>query len=324
MNHLSANLKIKKNLSSSYSNAVENFIDYGNSIKCRQGLAYESVEPLILRIECVSGDFLKGLSRFIVPRTGKLESRIKFSVLYSLRRILGLPEECLVYRYPFLKHYLPKSSGNENVRSVEYSRNSIPDYIQEENWFRHCVTMKGDKWTINQFERVAFLLSDPKSRETKRAMVDFGEGFKSRCVLNWLFQVRGNSMASFQNMRTNDLGMGFPNNIIDAYLGNFIFSQIAGVDSAYVQHYANYFQVYERDISNKNALQIVKENISRYRGFDSDDYFKLISRSRFLNELSDLLTKNRCNRPPESGVEGVVRHRRLMCRLKEFFDAKIS
>ena len=194
-----------------------------------------------------SKDVYTALAAVDLPRRGDARAHTTFSVLYSLRRILRYHDTVLYDRYPVLARFTPAIHDHYYARSISYLREGVPADMVNEPWVTKFDTPSGLRYSIDQFHRAAKLLCE--TPQSKRALVDFGEGFKARCVMTWLFVIRNGRMRIQQHMRRNDLVVGMLNNLIDARIAQAIFAAITGTGIGELRHQASLMQIYRRDVA---------------------------------------------------------------------------
>src|SRR5262249_31918715 len=71
-------------------------------VPCRQGIALESPHSFIAILPAANTVF-EALATVDLPRRGKSEQRVTFSILCALRRILGYHDTVLFDKYPVLE-----------------------------------------------------------------------------------------------------------------------------------------------------------------------------------------------------------------------------
>jgi len=234
-----------------YRTLVDQVLAEHDEIPCRQGLALESPHALSAIVPGAA-DPPAALATVDLPRRGDSRARTTFSVLHALRRILGYHESVLFDRYPILARYTPLEHQHYFPRSIAYLRESLPKSTLSEPWVTRVETASGPQYAVDQVLRAACLLAT--SPTTRRAFVDFGEGYKPRCMLSWLFLIRNGSIRLHQEMRSNDLVVGMPNDLIDGRTCQIVMAAITGTTIGELHHHASIIQIYRRDIAGVDTV----------------------------------------------------------------------
>lgn len=181
-----------------------------------------------------------------------MRAHTTFSILHAFHRILGYHETVLHDRYPILARYAPAVHKPYFARSIAYSRESLPENVVDEPWVKRVDSPSGPRYAVDQFLRAVCLLSD--SPTTRRALVDYGEGYRARCVLSWLFLNRNGRIRIHQNLRSNDLVVGMPNDLVDGRTGQIVLAAITGAGIGELHHHASIIQIYRRDIAGVDTV----------------------------------------------------------------------
>jgi hypothetical protein len=286
-------------------------------VNCRQGIAYESPRSLVVSFN-PARDFTEAIKSAILPRQGDIYQKIEFSILYSLRRILGYHDTVLFDKYPFLAKYGAPQFQTYYRRSIAYTLAELPTEEACQPWV-YTLDVDGKKfYAIDQIQRVVHLLSNPKTRHTKRALVDFGEGYKARCMKSWLFTIRQHRLNMFQHMRSNDLVAGMPNNLIDGRLTQAIMSAIVGYPIGFMQHQADLFMIFDPDIAGQNGLMILERLQSNYRDWTPSEVD--IDGIQIVQQIKQLLEEYRENEVA-SATDGMSRYLAIFDSLEKIFWA---
>ncbi|MCX6017365.1 MAG: thymidylate synthase [Chloroflexi bacterium] len=296
-----------------YSTLIDQVLADHVEIPCRQGLGLESPDALSAIIPGANS-VAAALATVDLPRRGDSRARTTFSILYSLRRILGYHETVLHDRYPILARYTPAVTTPHFARSISYFRESVPNDVIHEPWVTRADTSSGPRYSIDQFQRAVCLLS--ATPQTRRALIDFGEGFKARCVLSWLFLIRNGNMRIHQNLRSNDLVVGMPNDLIDARTGQIVLAAITGTTIGELHHHASLIQIYRRDIA---GIDTVAE-LSRM-DFSSTTLPAIEVRIRNTPIVAELesIAAPWLGRPLQDPSEGMRRWRTIMTSIEALF-----
>src|SRR6266699_4255441 len=120
-------------------------------IPCRQGLALESPHSLISLIPAADG-FFTALAAVDVPRRDPAGDRFTFSVLYSLRRILGYHDTVLFDKYPILQKYGDRTTEAFYSRAVSYTREQVPEDLRHEPWVYRINIEGQDSCAVDQLK----------------------------------------------------------------------------------------------------------------------------------------------------------------------------
>jgi hypothetical protein len=292
---------------------IENHIE----VPCRQGLAYEADRSLIA-IFPARTDIYPALAVVDVPRKDDSERRIQFSVMYSLRRLLGYHDTVLFDKYPALRNYWPSMSSPFYARSIFYNRINVPDEFRTEPWVEHVNIEGHQTYSVDQFRRAVYILTTPETRQSKRCLIDFGEGYKARCVMSWLFLIRNDEMQAYQHMRSNDVIVGMPNNLIDIRVGQLLMAAVTGSYIGRCQHYTSLLQIYKRDISGLDCVRVAQKLIREASHEDYSLTVQRISKVQIIQEL-DQITSPYIGRRPRTADEGFARYNGIMSKLEDLF-----
>ena len=291
--------------------------DY-QEIACRQGLAYESPHSFSAVIPSTDNNFSSMLASAHMPRRGNLPQRITFSILYSLRRLLGYHDTALVDKYPILAKYIPMITKPFYSRSTHYNRLDIPNELQGSAWIHKEKVFGSDTYFIDQFERAVFLLGEPENRLSKRALIDFGEGYKARCVLSWLFVNRNEKMRIYQSMRSNDLTVGLPNNLCDARLAQGIIAASVGSNIGEVHHQSMLMQIYKKDIAGVDCDDEMKKLLANAQSSTIAEIANQIKQIPIVEKINEILYPY-LGKPSNSGKDSIKQYHSIMNALELVF-----
>jgi hypothetical protein len=222
-------------------------------IECTQGLGFESPNSLV----AIIGPADSGIEAFAsvdLPRTGHADTMLTFSLLYSLRRILGYHETVLFDKYPILCKYVDRRVKPFYARSNSYLREEVPDALLCQPWVSKVMVTGHEMYAIDQIGRAVDVLANTKRRGSRTCLIDFGDGFKSRCIMSWLFTVRDGGVDAYNNVRSNDLLLGMPNDLIDVRLCQLIIAASTGMGIGHITHQASLIQVYKRDVAGRDHV----------------------------------------------------------------------
>lgn len=220
-------------------------------VPCRQGLSLESPDALSAIVPGADG-VAAALSGVDLPRRGEARARTTFSVLHAIRRVLGYPEAVLYERYPTLAKYAPSEGAPHLARTIVRSTEHVPDALADEPWVMRVDGPTGRHFLVDQFLRAACLLAH--SPTTRRALVEFGEAHRSRCLLHWLFLARAGGLRLSQSMRSNDLVVGMPNDLFDGRVAQIVMAAITGSSVGEMHHHAAIVQIYRKDVAGVDSV----------------------------------------------------------------------
>ena len=300
-----------------YWELFDTLLDENRLIPCQQGLGIESPHSLVIIIPEVN-DIFDAFVSVDLPRMENYDYRLTFSLLYSLRRIMGYHETVLFDKYPILQKYVSTRSGKFYSRVNSYLREEIPEHIRSKPWVKQ-IDLNGCKYfSIDQLARAVSILAEPDRSGSRTCLVDFGDGYKSRCVMSWLFIVRDGYINAYNHMRSNDLLIGLPNDLIDLRLCQIIVAACTGFSIGYLHHQASLFQVYKKDIAEVNQLKRLLEIRKLYIEDDDAKVIEKISRNRLFIDISNIL-QGYMNKPVSNGSESLGRYQEIMNKLNQIF-----
>lgn len=300
-----------------YWDLFDSLMNENRLIPCQQGLGFESPHSLVIIIPEVD-NILEAFSSVDLPRMVNYDKRLTFSLLYSLRRILGYHETVLFDKYPILRKYVSQRNKLFYSRSTSYLREEIPEYLKTKPWVKRIDINGCTYFGIDQIARAAWTLGEPDRQGSRTCLVDFGDGYKSRCVMSWLFIVRDGFVNAYNHMRSNDLLIGMPNDLIDLRLCQLVIVACTGLSIGYLHHQASLFQVYKKDIANTNQLERLLEIRQKYVEEDNSKVINKISRNRLFCDIVDVLQEY-MNRPTSNGEESLNRYHVIMQKFQQIF-----
>lgn len=238
---------LKGSASSWYHSVYEMVIKNGTLVSCRQGLGMELDSPVHIEIPSADGNFA-ALATAITQRRAPTRQRVGFSVAHGIQKFIGLPDSYLAKKYPIMLRYIRAEEETQQSRIGCYLRERLPTTITNNApWISDYITPDGVVSSIDQLHYAIALLRNKESSTSRRAFIDFNEGFKPRCVSSWHFIVRDGALNMFQNVRSNDLLVGLPNDLVAARVAQMICAAIIGVRIGTLHHHASVVQFYRPD-----------------------------------------------------------------------------
>jgi thymidylate synthase len=136
--------------------------------------------------------------------------------------------------------------------------------------------------------------------------------------MSWLFIVRDGYLNAYNHMRSNDLLIGMPNDLIDLRLCQLIIAACTGYRVGYLHHQASLFQVYKKDIADVNQLERLLKIRERYFEEDEAKVIEKFSSNCLFIDIADILQEY-INKPVSNGSESLRRYQVLMEKLKQTF-----
>jgi|GEM_PF-4448929 len=247
-------------------------IKMGIEVPCRQGLSLELEEPLHIEIGAAN-DINDAIMSVITQRRYPLNQRIGFSLAHGIQKFLGIPESYLEKKYRVLSKYIKPEEELDASRINSCVLKELPSgFDTKMPWIQK--SDNSDFYVVDQLLRAVYCLKN--SETTRRAYIDFNEGYKPRCISSWHFVIRNNSLLMFQNVRSNDLLIGLPHDIVAARVAQIIMSKIFDVKIGALHHTASIVQIYKPDCAGVDA-------ISEFSRIECPDNFS----SRLNNYLSE-------------------------------------
>lgn len=233
--------------SSWYRDLYRTTLSSGSPVLCRQGLGIELDSPV--SVEIPGGvNSASALGAAMTQRRAPIGQRIGFSVAHGIQKFLGLPDSALSKKFPILLRYIRNEEETDHARISMYLREKLPTEItRDAPWISDLQTDHGLVSSIDQLHFALDLLRNQSTQTSRRAYIDFNEGYKPRCVSSWHFVVRRGALIMFQAVRSNDLLVGLPNDLIAARIAQIVSAKIVGVAVGPLFHSASLIQVYRPD-----------------------------------------------------------------------------
>jgi hypothetical protein len=282
-------------------------------VPCRQGRSLESPDALSVIVPGAA-NVASALAGVDLPRRGEARARTTFSVLNALRRFLGYPESVLHDRFPILAKYARSDDGSHAPRAIACFTEFVPPALADAPWVSRVDGPGGGHFLVDQVLRAACLLAN--SPTTRRALVDFGEGHKSRCMLHWLFTIRDGALRLHQSMRSNDLVVGMPNDLIDGRIAQLIMAAIVGAPVGDMHHHAAIVQVYRRDMAGVDCVaELVRMDLTDVALRDVEDRLRTTA---VVAELAAIV-EPWIHAPLESRAAAVERWRTILDGVERMF-----
>jgi len=286
-------------------------------IECTQGLGFESPNSLVAIIG-PADSCIEAFASVDLPRTGHADAKLTFSLLYSLRRILGYHETVLFDKYPILCKYVDRRVKPFYARSNSYLCEEVPDTLLCQPWVSKVVVAGHEMYAIDQIGRAVDVLANPKRRGSRTCLVDFGDGFKSRCIMSWLFTIRDGGVDAYNNVRSNDLLLGMPNDLIDVRLCQLIIAASTGMGIGHVTHQASLVQVYKRDVAGRDQERALTDLRDRWHPEDRELVIKRLWGNCLLQDILSVVEP--CNGfEVYNAVEGWHRYQTIIGKLSHIF-----
>jgi hypothetical protein len=300
-----------------YWSLYQSIIDEHRRLPCRQGVALESPHSLTAVIQHAP-TVVTALASVDVPRRPVSRNRIAFAIMDALRRLVGYHETVLFDKYPILSKYVQPVFHPYYSRITAYTREEIPTSFADEPWVRQITHGGRQIIAIDQLMRAVHILSSATGRFSRRALVDFGEGYRARCVMSWLFTIRDEELNIYTHMRSNDLMVGLPNDLVSARIAQIVMAACTGAGVGFLHHHADLVQIYEIDIAGQPCVKMLYE----LRELDPPETpVQTEDKITSISIVDDLRTvvEPYLNVPVMSSDDGLARYRDIMRQLDELF-----
>lgn len=262
----------------------------GSKIPSRQGLSLELPEPV--HIEIPSSENLEtALFDAAVQRRDPIRQRFMFSILHGLQKFLGLPDSYLSPKFQILNRYIRPEEEVGLSRLNTYLREPLPQAITQNAPWITDTTLNGQHFSlIDQLHLAIFRLQDSEQHASRRAYIDFNEGYKPRCISSWQFVVRDGCLNMFQDVRSNDLLVGLPNDLISARVSQIILAKLLNLKVGVLHHHATIIQIYHPDCAGIDG-------ISEFKRIHFDESFlpelrTVIAESLFISDFREILSES--------------------------------
>lgn len=266
-----------------YPSLYADAINVGTKVPCRQGLGLELASPLHVEIPPADSD-LEALVMAMTQRRNPAHQRAVFSVAHGIQKFLGLPESYLCDKFPILNRYIRSDEEVTGSRISGYMREMLPEYITKNSpWIQTVQTNNGPLSSIDQLHHALALLKDSDGKNSRRAFIDFGEGYKPRCVSSWHFIIRDSALTMFQHMRSNDILVGLPNDLASARISQIILAKMIGVNVGTLHHHASIVQLYSPDCAGIDGTEQFSKIDFEY--FSENRIRSLLRGSRFIESF---------------------------------------
>lgn len=270
--------------SSWYMKLYQDTISNGFSTPCRQGVGLELNAPLHIEIPAAD-NVNSAIFSVSTQRRNPLGQRMSFSLAHGIQKFLGLPESYLQKKYGILSKYIKTDEELAYSRINKYVREKLPENISKNDPWVVANAENENICSIDQLRKVVNLLN--QSRTTRRAFIDFNEGFKPRCISSWHFIIRENNLNMFQNVRSNDLLVGLPHDLFAARITQVILARILNAKIGSLHHHSSIVQVYTPDCANIDGVsEFIK--INKSDNFRSEVYAHL-SKSPLFHDFQSAL-----------------------------------
>jgi hypothetical protein len=300
-----------------YRKLFDEIMSNHREVPCTQGVGLESPHSLVAVIE-PADSCIEAFASVDLPRAGDPDAKLTFSLLYSLRRILGYHETVLFDKYPILRRYVDSRIRPFYARPTSYLREEVPDALLDQPWVSKVMVTGREMYAIDQIGRAVSVLADPKRRGSRTCLVDFGDGFKSRCIMSWLFTIRDGQVDAYNHVRSNDLLVGMPNDLIDVRLCQLIIAAGTGMAIGYLTHQSSIVQAYRPDVAGRDQ---VRSLIGLLAGWHPESHHLVIARLRGNRILQDIISviEPCIGSEVHKAAEGWHRYQAITCELRHIF-----
>ena len=119
-------------------------------------------------------------------------------------------------------------------------------------------------------------------------------------------------------MRSNDLLVGLPNNLIDARISQIILAACIGVPIGSIHYQSDLLQIYNPDVGGQYCAEILANLYAHDQSETEPQTLQKMTDIPIIGELSRLLSPF-FTIPAKSQVEGLQRWREIMSNLEEMF-----
>lgn len=266
-----------------YSKCIESGIRQHN----RQGLNLELPHPVHIIIPAANSE-ADAMFSATVHRRSNIENRLLFSMAHGAQKLIGLPESSLSKRFPILNNYINTEEESSFERSVRFIREPRQTAIKiDEEWISIEENEFGKYDVIDQLHLAIYRIVTSTDSTTRRAYIDFNEGYKPRCVSSWHLLVRDNKLEFHQHSRSTDMLVGMPNDLLAARFAQVALSKILGLKIGELHHQATVVQVYSPDVAGIDGVQSLKR-LTRDDELESKAN-RFYRESRFLTDITSAL-----------------------------------
>lgn len=156
-------------------------------------------------------------------------------------------------------------SGNRNLKEIKKYTNAwdrmSDDGLTVNSNYGYCIQ---HKFGFDQWEYVKDMLS--KNKESRQAVIhiktaDNKESKDVNCTVCLQFFVRDEKLYMTTYMRSNDLWMGFPNDVFQFTAMQILLSMRLGLDLGTYTHISGSLHLYERDYEKSLVKKGKEENV---------------------------------------------------------------
>lgn len=263
-------------------------------LSCRQGPCLELNEPVYIKIP-PADNLQEGITLAAIPRRYPITQRLSFSVAHGVQKLIGLPDSYLSSKFPILKRYIREDEETTTQRINIYVREILSNKIPIEGEWIKTHDFDGINYSvIDQLHLAIFRLLNSEELSSRRAYIDFNEGFKPRCVSSWLFIVRSGRLDLHQSSRSTDLLVGMPNDLLGARTAQILLATALNLNIGVLYQNSSIVQTYSPDCAGIDG-------VSGYLNIASENDFefelkKFLETSTLLHNIYDCASRDKINK----------------------------